>query len=201
METKKAPKCRHMMYVQKIDYLPVKDFDVLKDIIEQQVRPERYAMILHDKDVDAQGRPIVPDVHVMMSFSNARHVSSIAKILQDKPQYIQAWGRNEGNGYAYLTHRTKQAQIAGKYQYDPSEVVANFDYPAYLITVQATAAQQTRQKDLTAKNLLDAMYAGALSKEEVERRLTGSQLGFTAVKLTQFGRNICKIRPKNGAKK
>lgn len=178
METKKAPKCRHMMYVQKIDYLPVKDFDVLKDIIEQQVRPERYAMILHDKDVDAQGRPIVPDVHVMMSFSNARHVSSIAKILQDKPQYIQAWGQTEENGYAYLVHRTKQAQIAGKYQYDPSEVVANFDYPAYLITVQAKAAQKTHQKDLTAKNLLDALYIGAVTKEEVESRLTGSQLGY-----------------------
>lgn len=178
MPQTKPPKCKHMMYVQKLSHLPAGDMDTLQAIIEQQVRPERYALILHDKDVDAQGQPIAPDVHVMMSFSNARHLSAVAKILGDKPQYIQAWSRNEGNGYAYLVHRTKQAQIAGKYQYDPSEVVANFDYPAYLITVQAKAAQQTHQKDLTAKNLLDAMYAGALSKEEVERRLTGSQLGF-----------------------
>ena len=178
MATKKTPKCRHMMYVQKIDHLPVKDFDALKDIIEQQVSPERYAMILHDKDMDAHGQPIVPDVHVMMSFSNARHVSSIAKILQDKPQYIQAWSQNEGNGYAYLTHRTKQAQIAGKYQYDPGEVIANFDYPSYLLSLRTKAVQKTRQQDMAAKDLIDAMYAGILSRDDVESRLTGSQLGY-----------------------
>lgn len=178
MPQTKTPKCKHMMYAQKLSHLPAGDMDTLQAIIEQQVRPERYALILHDKDVDAQGQPIAPDVHVMMSFSNARHISSIAKILQDKPQYIQAWGRNEENGYAYLTHRTKQAQIQGKHQYDPSEVIANFDYPAYLAKVQTKAAEAAKQKDLTAKNLLDAMYAGALSKEEVERRLTGSQIGF-----------------------
>lgn len=173
-----SPKCKNVMYAQKIDHLPAKDLATLKDIIEQKVKPQKYAMILHDKETDAQGQPSTPDVHVMMTFSSARYPSAIAKLLCDKPQYVQVWSRNEENGYAYLTHRTKQAQIDGKYQYDPSEVVANFDYPAYLAKVQTKAAEAAKQKDLTAKNLLDAMYAGILSRDEVESRLTGSQLGF-----------------------
>ena len=173
-----TPKCKNMMYVQKIDHLPAGDLKALQDIIEQKVKPQKYAMILHDKETDAQGQPSTPDVHVMMTFSSSRYLSAIAKLLGDKPQYIKVWSRNEDNGYAYLTHRTKQAQIKGKYQYDPSEVTANFDYPAYLIALQSKAVQQARIKDLSAKNLLDAMYAGILTKSEVEQRLTGSQLGY-----------------------
>lgn len=173
-----TPKCKNMMYVQKIDHLPTGDLKALQDIIEQKVKPQKYAMILHDKETDAQGQPSTPDVHVMMTFSSSRYLSAIAKLLGDKPQYIKVWSRNEDNGYAYLTHRTKQAQIQGKYQYDPSEVTANFDYPTYLAKVQTKAAEAAKQKDLTAKNLLDAMYAGILTKSEVESHLTGSQLAY-----------------------
>lgn len=178
MSKKQSPRSRNMMYTQKIDHLPVPDLSALKAIVEQKLQPQRYALILHDKETDKSGNPVVPDVHLMLTFRNAKYVSAVAKEIGDKPQYIQVWDKNQENGYAYLTHRTKQAQIQGKYQYDPSEVVANFDYASYLIQIQAKAAKTAQVKDLTAKNLLDAMYAGALSKEEVERRLTGSQLGF-----------------------
>ena len=171
-------KTKNMMYVQQLRHLPAKTLEELETIIREQIRPVKYAMVLHDKETDANGTPKEPDVHVMMTFENGRSVNNIAKILGDKPQYIKVWSRNEDNGYAYLTHRTKQAQIKGKYQYDPSEVTANFDYPAYLIALQSKAVQQTRIKDLSAKNLLDAMYAGILTKSEVEQRLTGSQLGY-----------------------
>lgn len=173
-----TPKCKNMMYVQKIDHLPAGDLKALQDIIEQKIKPQKYAMILHDKETDAQGQPNTPDVHVMMTFSSSRYLSAIAKLLGDKPQYIKVWSRNEGNGYAYLAHRTKQAQIQGKYQYDPSTVIANFDYPAYLLSLQTKSVQKTRQQDMAAKDLIDAMYAGILSRDEVESRLTGSQLGY-----------------------
>lgn len=178
MSKKQSPRNRNMMYVQKIDHLPAKDLATLKDIIEQKVKPNKYALIVHNKEKDADGNPLTPDIHVMMTFSNARSINSVAKTIGDKPQYIQVWSHNEENGYAYLVHATKTAQAAGKHQYDPSEVIANFDYPAYLIALQSKAVQQARIKDLSAKNLLDAMYAGILTKSEVEQRLTGSQLGY-----------------------
>lgn len=178
MSAQKSPKAINMMYAQKIDHLPMNDITALRATIEQRVRPEKFAMIVHDKEVDLQGDLIAPDVHVMMSFKHARHVSSVAKLIGDRPQYIEVWNKNHENGYAYLVHATKTAQAKGKHQYDPGEVIANFDFPTYLLAVQAKAVQQSRMKDLSVKNLLDAMYAGTLNKNEVERRLTGSQLGF-----------------------
>lgn len=178
MSGKKPPKCQHMMYAQKIDHLPAGDLNTLKSIVEQRLKPEKYAMILHDKEMDEQGNSMTPDVHVMLSFKNARYVSSVAKLIGDQPQYVEAWDKNHENGYAYLVHATKTAQAAGKHQYDPSKVIANFDYPAYLLSLRTRAVQKVRQQDMAAKDLMDAMYAGILTKSEVEQRLTGSQLGF-----------------------
>ena len=167
-----------MMYVQKIDHLPVKDTATLKAVIEQKVKPEKFAMITHDKEVDQQGNPTTPDVHVMLSFRNARYVSAVSKVLGDQPQYIEAWDGSHDNGYAYLVHATAKAQAEGKYQYDPGEVIANFDYPSYLLSLRTKAVQKVRQQDMAAKDLIDAMYVGILTKSEVEQRLTGSQLGY-----------------------
>lgn len=178
MAIKKTPKCRHMMYTQQLNYLPMKDLTALRTIVEQKIHPERYALILHDQETDEKGNPKPPDVHVMMSFAHARHLSSVAHILGDAPQYIEAWDSHHENGYAYLVHSTRQAQAEGKHQYDPSKVIANFDYLTYLKTIQTKAVQKVRQRDMTAKDLLDAMYAGILTKSEVEQRLTGSQLGY-----------------------
>ena len=95
-------KSTNMMYVQQLAHLPAKDLDTLKDVVEQKVQPKRYAMILHNQETDKEGNPRPPDVHVMMTFDNARYVTSVAKILGDKPQYLEVWDGNHENGYAYL---------------------------------------------------------------------------------------------------
>lgn len=136
MGRQKSPRCTNMMYVQKMDHLPVKNLTALKDVIEQQVRPKKYAMVVHDEERDADGNLLSPDIHVMLSFDSARYISHIAKILGDKSQYIQAWHGAAENGYAYLVHATQQAREQGKYQYDPATVVANFDYQSYLVKIQ-----------------------------------------------------------------
>ena len=171
-------KTKNMMYVQQLRHLPAKTLEELETIIREQIRPVKYAMVLHDKETDANGTPKEPDVHVMMTFENGRSVNNIAKILGDKPQYIQAWGQNEENGYAYLVHATRKAQAEGKHQYAPSEVRSNFNYADYLLKLKANAIVKAKDKELKAKNLLDAMYAGILTKGEVESRLTGSQLAY-----------------------
>ena len=171
-------KTKNMMYVQQLRHLPAKTLEELETIIREQIRPVKYAMVLHDKETDANGTPKEPDVHVMMTFENGRSVNNIAKILGDKPQYIQAWGQNEENGYAYLVHATRKAQAEGKHQYAPSEVRSNFNYADYLLKLKANAIVKAKDKELKAKNLLDSMYAGILTKGEVESRLTGSQLAY-----------------------
>ena len=116
MATKKTPKCRHMMYTQQLNHLPMTDLTALQSIVEQKIQPERYALILHDQETDEKGNPKPPDVHVMMSFAHARHLSSVAHLLGDVPQYIEAWVRHPANGYGYLVNATKTAQAAGKHK-------------------------------------------------------------------------------------
>lgn len=179
MEQDTIPKRpKNMMYVKQLRHLPVKTLDALETIIREQVCPAKYAMILHDKETDASGQFKEADIHVMMTFSNGRSINHIAKILGDKPQYIQAWRQNEENGYAYLVHATRKAQAEGKHQYAPSEVRSNFNYADYLLRLKANAIIKAKDKELKAKNLLDAMYAGILTRGEVESRLTGSQLAY-----------------------
>lgn len=112
MKTDKIPRVRHMMYEQQLAHLPahIDSMDKLIDFIEKNLKPEKYAAILHDKDMDEKGQPAEPHIHAMLSFENARSINSVAKILGDKPQYIEAWKGEAKNGYAYLIHATDRAR-------------------------------------------------------------------------------------------
>lgn len=166
-------KAKNMMYTQQVQHLPVNDFDTLVDEIKVKLKPKKFAAIVHDKDVDDHGNPEASHVHVMMNFDNARSINSIAKILNDKPQYLEVWEGNSGNGYAYLIHATENAK--GKYQYKPTEVRANFDYLAELQKIKTEIRKS--KGDAETKVLLDALYEGLITRSELEQKLSGSQYG------------------------
>lgn len=174
----KRLRCHNFMLVEQTKFLPAKHntLDAMLDLVKRQ-NPDSYGGILQDKD---NGE--APHLHIFMHFSNARDLSALAKKLHVAPQYLAKWDENVESGYLYLTHRTPAAKAAGKYQYDPSEVNASFDYVSWL---QATEAKAAKQAALTAhagapndvKYLLDCLYAGAMTREDVEARLSGSQYG------------------------
>lgn len=168
-------KSKNMMYAQNLDHLPCGSTDKLKDILDKKVKPRKYALIVHDKEVDKNGKPKAPDVHVMMTFKNARHVTAIAKQLGDKPQYVEVWRGEANNGYAYLIHATEKARKEGKHQYDPSEVNANFDYPALMERIIADIELARAEHGIDTKMFLNMLYKGQITKLELEDRLTGSQ--------------------------
>lgn len=160
------------MFMQDVDHASFKDTSELRDRIES-LNPKRYAIALHDQDTDDFGKPVRDHWHAMMSFKNARSAQAIAKALGEPPQYVQAWRGDARNGYAYLTHRTKDARM--RHQYDPNDVVANFDYPSELQKLEAgAAAARTKAK---TNVLLDALYDGEITLDELKSELTGSQLG------------------------
>ncbi len=179
----KSIRCKNMMYVQQVQYLPAKiaDRDKLIAVIENELHPQRYAIILHDQDTNENGTPAAPGYHVMLCFENARSTRATAKRLGDKEQSIEQWNGDANNGFSYLLHRTAKARAEGKHQYDPSEVTANFDFAALMQNIE----QKVDIKHYNAKNgvkfsvdeLLNALYAGIMSKDEVERQMTGAQYG------------------------
>ena len=178
----KTIRCKNMMYVQQVKHLPAKiaDKDKMIAVIENELKPQRYATILHDKDTNKDGTPEAPGYHVMLCFENARSIAATAKHLGDNPQYITKWNGDVNNGFAYLLHRTKAAKAKGKHQYDPSEVTANFDFAGLMQTIEANLVQAKVKAESGAykiEDLLNAMYLGIMTKEEVEKRMTGAQYG------------------------
>ena len=146
------------------------------DNSQNKLKPKKYALILHDKDTDEKEQPAEPHIHAMLSFENARSINSVATLLGDKPQYIQAWQGDARNGYAYLIHATDKARM--KHQYDMSEVTANFDYPAMMQTISKEIKKTDKYGDAAKiKTLLNLLYLGEITKEDVEKQLTGAQYG------------------------
>lgn len=122
-------------------------------------------------------RKYPPNLYLrMLCFRNARYLTSIAKMLGEKPRFIKAWDKRANNGFSYLLHITNGA--GGKAQYDPSEVTANFDYAALVTTeIPAQIAEAKEKQSGTVKALLDMMYMGLKTEREVEVELSGSQYG------------------------
>lgn len=168
-----AVKCKNMMFTQEMKYLPGVDQKGLEKLVREKLDPKKFGLIVHDKDVDANGNPVEDHAHIMLSFKNARSINSVAKQLNVKPQYIEKWDGLAENGFAYLVHATEDAK--DKFQYSPSEVIANFDYSVELKRI-ATAVSNSRKK-VKANSLLDAFYLGAVTREEVEANMTGTQFG------------------------
>lgn len=178
MSENKAPKCKNMMYTQQIDHLPpgIKTVKDLADRIESALDPKEYAVILHDQDISEDGTPAEAHLHAMMCFENARHISATAKKLGDKEQYLQKWDGEANNGHAYLIHATRKAQKAGKHQYDPSAVVANFDFPERMKVILTEIEQaKAEHRACNVDALLDLLYIGGTTKAEIEKQLSGSQ--------------------------
>ena len=176
-------KCKNMMYAQKWCHRPngIENAKDLADRIEAKLHPARYAVIVHSKETDKDGNPKEADIHAMLCFSNARYLDAIAKKLGDEAQYIEKWDGDANNGFSYLLHRTSDARKQGKHQYDPSEVTANFDFAGLIqqIEQKVDLKRVKAQAGVTFSidELLNALYCGIMSKEEVERHMTGAMYG------------------------
>ena len=176
---KRKPKQKRFRYhnfmlVQQPQYLHP-PYDTLEKLLErvEKIGAESYAGVLHDKDSGEKEH-----LHIFVHFKNAREISALARRWGIAPERLQKWDDGVENGYAYLTHRTPKAQ--SDYQYDPKEVIANFDYVDWLKKYEAKRSDSSKvatgnEAELDIKFLLDCLYIGAATREEVEQRLSGSQ--------------------------
>lgn len=175
----RSPRSRNLMYTQQVGYLPsgINDEDALCQQIEKVVRPEKYAVIMHDKDVDKDGNDVAPHYHAFMVFRNPRSCAGVARQLKDKPQTVSVWDERAANGFMYLIHATDKARGEGKHQYDAQSVRANFDFPALLAdTTKQVEKAQTYGENNKVKSILDMVYAGVIGPKEALSQLSGHQI-------------------------
>lgn len=178
---------RQFMYVQDLEHLKVKASD-LKKILEKS-GAEEWAFIFHDADKkeastldgedvgtnDTDGTTSVitstdevtirKHLHVVLKFENARTISSVAKLFNDKPQYVEVWRGKIENAYSYLLHRTSGAK--NKHQYDPKDVIANFDFEARIKQIQA----KVKASKQNVNNSMLAYANGEISLSQLTEKI------------------------------
>lgn len=98
---------------------------LLQVIDEHTNQIKAYAYILHDKDVNDDGNPKPPHIHLLLALHNVNSITGILKWFygfeDDKGNDINTLAKvmsNPHGAYGYLTHNTVAS--AHKYQYDES---------------------------------------------------------------------------------
>lgn len=197
------PKAYVYMYTQQLDRLPMGDVKQLEDILRNKLKPLEWAFIVHGKDVQKDGKtPAASHVHLLMAFENGRYLTAIAKALgESNLQTLTIWRDKKkakkepqtepppktwsvpkpsqkciNNGFAYLLHATAKAKKAQKHQYSPSDVTANFNFSQRYADMEAEIADAKAGHNGGVNSLLNALYAGLMTKAEVEDRLSGAQM-------------------------
>lgn len=196
----KRERWRTVMYVQQLAYLPgranattpVDEDEAEKLIAGLRNRLEdaalantqfEYALIVHDDDprLDENGNMVLDDNDVVVTVEP--HVHVIARtapgagksphgwgdLFMDKPERVTRW-TNSGwdNAIAYIVHETLGA--SAKVQYDPADVIANFDFVAALDKAQKNV--KANASSVVANALLQ-YDSGALSLDQAAAGLVG----------------------------
>lgn len=161
---KKKIRSHNFMYTQDLDHLPFNK-DELKDRLEKS-GAEEWAYILHDKDIDENGKKVRDHFHVMIHFRDAKTISRVSKIFNDHEQFIEAWHSTINNGYSYLIHETNNAK--SKHHYDISEVVASFDFKNRISEIRRKVKKPSRQ---AIENFIDAYSNEKITKEELQDKI------------------------------
>lgn len=125
---------RSVMYMQYLEHLNFDSVDELEQRLEEYYPKGsnvEWAYIVHDKDVSSEdGSLIRPHVHVMLYNSDKFSVSKLKEIFKESKQQYFEYFKNKLAGFMYLVHAGKAD--SGKYQYDLTDVVTNFDYVGYI---------------------------------------------------------------------
>lgn len=154
-QVKKAARGRNCEIVSNVSSL-AKQFgcnesevvEELKKRLKSYKSIEKYAMIIHNKDVDDLGLPEATHVHVVVVFKSDTIYKTAASMLGIPDQCVEKikskrlYGDRKvadvGGALLYLTHRN----APDKYQYDDSDVIASDGW------------DWKKQRDQSAKNSL-----------------------------------------------
>ena len=99
----------------------------MREVIDKHSTIKHWAYIIHDKDVREDGSPKEPHIHLYLNFGKSgASYATVAGWFKDGAERVNAVKGKKADILKYLTHRN----APDKYQYDKSEVVANFDVDA-----------------------------------------------------------------------
>lgn len=169
---------RCIMYVQYLEYINFDSFDELTENVMNELGNEyQIASIVHDKDIDeVTGKIKDPHIHIVFYDKGRLSLRKLKEATREtKENYFEFMNRKDA-AFMYLIHAAKRDK--NNYQYDISDVTANFDYEDYLkrirmpsknkLTInsllQDVLDSKIRYSDIQQDNDLSVMYAKHKSK-------------------------------------
>lgn len=169
MAEKSAPKCpRILELVTDIEHLPKEKLDSILAIHKEHI--EEFAYILHDKDTLADGTLKYKHWHIAMKFNRGRKLSNIASWFSISENFFNySKTGNFDDMLAYLIHTNARE----KFQYDPSEVQANFDYADWLKTYQTKEKKQATNK--RRDEIVNLIANGTIREYNIDEFITPTE--------------------------
>lgn len=181
-----------LMFTQQLEHLNCSKEELIEKV-KQLSYLDQFALIVHDKDVKEDDTSVTPHVHLVLCFSQRIRINSVAKVLQQQSQYFEIMTKrgkdietSKNNAFAYLVHQTAQAKQQHKYQYEPSEVTANFDYVKLINSLKQITFYAPKQ-------VLTDFNAGNIDKLEALKRIKES----SSPRIPQYVSSINKIEEIN----
>lgn len=164
--------------VQQIKYLPgYPDHwrETLEANLEADPNIKSWAYIVHDKDVNEDGTPKAPHVHIVMELVASRQYSTVGGYVGVPAQYVCAIRQKVkvgkrmmsdiGGALAYLTHRN----APDRYQYDDSEVVAK---PGYDWIAVRTKSEMQQAQWKSFQKVLHGIEDGSIRRYNLYDHIT-----------------------------
>lgn len=131
--------------------------DFVKSVIKQHEDIIlSYCFILHNKDVykitdeaedpnHKEGTHKADHIHAFFKFKSPTHQSTICKMFNVQPQQIE---RMKAPTYAKMVEYAIHKNDPTKYQYDPKEVIANFNYTRLVLTEKRKIKPEQRKEEI-----------------------------------------------------
>lgn len=112
---------------------------------------EKWAYIPHDSDVDEDGKPVAPHIHLVLGLNESLNTSTIGNIIGVPQQYVspikqkikagRSYRADIGGALLYLTHRNAPE----KHQYSDDQVVAKAGYDWIAERAKSEKAQEANK--------------------------------------------------------
>ena len=153
--------CEVMQY---FEYYDVEEIAVIEDRIKSLTNIKKYAIVIHDKDLLDSGQPKKRHFHAVLTFSNATTSEIVAGTLHVEEQFVNKIKTTTKSAMLYLVHRNDP----DKYQYEPSCVVANFDYIEY-----SDGCEPKQRREDLCKKIVD----GTIKQYNLHEYITADEYG------------------------
>lgn len=164
--------------VQQIKYLPGYPDHWQKTLeanLEAEPNIKSWAYINHDKDVNEDGTPKEPHVHIALELAESRQYSTVGGYVGVPAQYVCAIRQKVkvgkrmmsdiGGALAYLTHRN----APDRYQYDDADVVAKPGYDWKAVRAKSEMSMAERK---TFARVLDGIEKGTIRRYNLFEKIS-----------------------------